>query len=764
MMLEDANHFFTTLAKICPVGIYRTDANGNWNYINECGCEITGLKQESVLGIGWQRALHPDDFAKVAQAWNTAVRSHLSFIMEYRFLNQDGETRWVLGRATSERDAMGNMVGYVGTITDITEHKRTLSALQKKESQLRQAQSIAHIGSWDHDLVTGQLTWTDELYRIFGVSPDTFTPNIENFIDLIHPDDQPAMQAWIQSCISGDKPGSLEFRCVWPDGTIHHIEGQGELFLDAYGKPIQISGTGQNITERKKAQEHNEEKLRALQLLGVIADSSNDAIFAKDVEGRYLLCNREMLRQSGKSLAKVINNKDEDVFSPEDAALIKERDHSVLKWRQPTTFEEILNTVDGERIFLTTKGPLRDASGNLLGIFGISRDITESKQAEETLKESMRQLEEKELAKTRFLAAASHDMRQPLAAANLFIDALKLSQQTPQQSDIIKHLDQSMSTFNELLDALLNVSKLDSGIIKPELTSINVVEVFNWLEQNYLPLASQKQIGFRLYFPMKERLVVKGDIGLLNSVLMNLVSNAIKFTSEGAILISARRRGSEILFQVWDSGIGIDDENIKYIFDEFYQINNAQRDRTRGLGLGLSIAQRAIALLGGKISCRSMIGRGSVFEFSLPLDRTSSKASLHTVTAVSQKAAIDESFGHGKKFVVVEDDQLVAQAMRDLLKNMGGNVKCFNKADDALLEIDHEHADYFIVDYMLAGQLNGIQFLNRLRQRLGKPIKAVLITGDTSASFIRHAVEFNWPVLHKPINATKLIASLSFQE
>jgi len=393
----------------------------------------------------------------------------------------------------------------------------------------------------------------------------------------------------------------------------------------------------------------------------------------------------------------------------------------------------------------------------------IVNDVSDRAEAQSALTESMHQLEQKELSKTRFLAAAGHDLRQPMAAANLFLDALKLTESTPHQSDIIKRLDQSLQTFNGLLDALLNISKLDAGTVKPEYTSINVAEIFNWLEQNFSPITSGKQLDFRLYFPLKERLVVRSDIGLLNSVLMNLVSNAVKFTAKGAILVSARRRGGSVLFQVWDTGIGIPDEYIKHIFDEFYQINNPQRDRTSGLGLGLSITKRAMTLLGGEISCRSQIGRGSVFAFRLPLDDTPTGMTRQDVPVVLQEDTVNESFARNKRFVVVEDDALVAQAMVNWLEGMGGEVKCFHSTADALHHANIECADFYIADYMLGGALNGIQFLNLIRQKRGQPVNAVLMTGDTSTTFIRQAEECDWPVLHKPINTSKLISALGVQ-
>jgi PAS domain S-box-containing protein len=398
----------------------------------------------------------------------------------------------------------------------------------------------------------------------------------------------------------------------------------------------------------------------------------------------------------------------------------------------------------------------RDLSGSVISVLAVGRDITE-------LNESKDELTRKELAKSRFLAAAGHDLRQPLAAANLFIDALKFTKPSPEQNQVIQRLDQTMATFNELLEALLNISKLDAGIVKPQYSSFNVIHIINWLEQNFEPMARKKQLGFKLHFSMKEALAIRSDIDLIKSVLMNLVSNAIKYTTRGAILVSARRRGNDVLFQVWDSGIGIKHEHIDHIFDEFYQINNPERDRTSGLGLGLAISKRAISLLGGKITCRSRIGRGSVFEFRLPLDCSQSMVTPQSGTAPAPEYVSQISFARGKRFIVLEDDALVAEAICKALELMGGEVEYFDNAEDALFHANVEHAHYYIADYKMGGTMNGIQFLNRVRQKLDKPILAVVMTGDTSPSFIREAENCDWPVLHKPVNISKLISRLSEQ-
>jgi CheY-like chemotaxis protein/two-component sensor histidine kinase len=369
-------------------------------------------------------------------------------------------------------------------------------------------------------------------------------------------------------------------------------------------------------------------------------------------------------------------------------------------------------------------------------------------------------LEEKELAKTRFLAAAGHDLRQPVAAANLFVDALKGTKPTQRQDELIGKLDQSMKVFSDLLERLLNISKFDAGVIKPQLVSFNLAGLFNWLEQNFAEDAHGRGLAFRVFFPMRSTLIVRTDIGLLQSIMMNLVTNAIKYTYWGGVLVAARQRGDHVLLQVWDTGCGIAEDDINKIFDEFYQVGNPQRNREAGLGLGLSIGQRAMALLGDKINCHSELGRGSVFELSLPLDQNHHKVKHFSEPRKKSKLS-DKYLFNGKRVVVLEDDWLVAEGMINLLKGVGAEVLHFQSAEEAFEQKDIAAADYFIVDYSLGTELTGAAFLQALESRTNKPIKGVIVTGETSSRFIEGIAGLHWPVLHKPINYAKLAAALN---
>ncbi len=526
----------------------------------------------------------------------------------------------------------------------------------------------------------------------------------------------------------------------------HSIDYQGRAarFIAVY-----------DVTEREKfntALQESEHKLAEI-LANVDAQ-----IFIKDKEGRFLFMNRPACELLGVSLEQIIGKTDADFFAPETVEQIRKHDQRVLELGEISRREETLHNIQGGRTltFISQKIPLRDKSGNIYGLCGVSTDITERKQTEAMLLESLRKLEQKEQAKTRFLAAAGHDLRQPIAAANLFVEALKDSDPTARQSELIARLDQSMVIFSNMLERLLDISRFDAGLVKPEFSPLDLAELQGWLEHNFLNCAADKKLALRIAFTQQPDCPTNTDIALLHSILLNLVSNAIKFTDHGHILIRNRYRHGRLVLQVWDTGIGIERTILPRIYDEFFQAGNPQRNRERGLGLGLSIAKRAVKLLGGKLICHSRPGRGTVFEVCLP-------PGIRTVqenAAPYDSPAIVEPDFKGSKTILIEDDALVAQGMRDLLEGMGSRVILYTNAENALFGHDVNDADYFIVDYMLEGQMNGVQFLRLMREKLGRPMRAVLITGDTTSATLQMANNFSWPVLSKPLNKTKLMAAL----
>lgn len=449
-----------------------------------------------------------------------------------------------------------------------------------------------------------------------------------------------------------------------------------------------------------------------------------------------------------------------NVIHPDDRDAVNQAYTNSLNDCMPYEITHRLRMSDGRIKWVLEKCmSYFDAAGKPLMSKGIVHDITERKHVENEWLNSLLQLKEEQVAKTRFLAAAGHDLRQPVAAATLFVETLKFTSPTQHQSEIIMRLEQSMTVFSDLLKRLLDISRFDAGLVKQQISSFDIAELFKWLEHNLEQTAIEKQLNFRIFLPINKSLVVRTDSFLMQSVLMNLVSNAIKFTELGGILISARLRGNSVLLQIWDTGIGIAEAELPYIFNEFYQVDNPHRSREAGLGLGLSICQRTMSLLGGEITCHSRPGRGSVFELSMPLD-----ADQHEIQPLpvnnTPTEEISEMFMSGKRVVVLEDDSLVATGLVTLLQELGAEVRHFFNAEEAMRHADIDSADFFIVDYALGGALSGLQFLEAMQQKQQALIRAVVLTGETSAQFISGVANSPWPVLHKPISYESLASSL----
>jgi PAS domain S-box-containing protein len=527
-----------------------------------------------------------------------------------------------------------------------------------------------------------------------------------------------------------------------------HIPVEMHISLLEHEGKIYTLNICRDISRRKAAESE-------LNQFKYTLDQTLDCVFMfREDNFQFIYVNEGAINQVGYSEAELLQMTPLDIKPKFTAERFEKLVEPLRNGAQPSiTFETVHRHKDGHDIPVEIFLQLVRCANFTPRFMAIVRDITERKAIEKKLLDTLNALEEKELAKTRFLAAAGHDLRQPVTAASLFVEALKLSSPTPSQATLIAKLDESMSTFADLLERLLDISKFDAGVIKPRIESFNLAETFNWLELTFLQAALDKKLRLRLVYPWSQTLIVRADKDLLKSIMMNLVSNAIKFTAQGGVLISARIHSGKVMVQVWDTGIGIAEAHLPKIFDEFYQAANQQRNREAGLGLGLSICKRALSLLDSEIDCRSRLGRGSVFTFNLPLD------SGHPgVKAVSDNHAPTENqqFARNTRIVVVEDDELVTAGLVTLLQTWGAEVRQFSNAENALKQHDLGNTDFFVVDYALGGDLNGISLLKALQQRQTTPIRAVVITGDTSSQFMQSIADSPWPVVHKPVNFLKL--------
>ena len=353
-------------------------------------------------------------------------------------------------------------------------------------------------------------------------------------------------------------------------------------------------------------------------------------------------------------------------------------------------------------------------------------ELIEELRAQKTIAEQARQeAETANRSKTQFFAAASHDLRQPLHAMGLFAAALHDKVRDPEVVNIVNSINASVAALEGLFNELLDISKIDSGVIKPKLTHFTLDDVFGRLRSEFAAEAAAK--GLRLSVDSGSRAVMS-DAVLLDRIVRNLVSNAIRYTPAGEVALSARVAGDRVRIEVRDTGIGIRPEDRERIYEEFFQLGNPGRTSKKGLGLGLSIVKRLCGLLGYTIELASEAGKGSTFAFEVPSGTAPRKD--ERVPA----AAREETDLAGRLVVVIDDEAAIVDGMKVLLSGWGMDVIGSLSGDDVIAAI---HArgrmpDLIIADYRLAGGAVGIEVIERLRRELDPEIPAVVITGSTA--------------------------------
>lgn len=357
-------------------------------------------------------------------------------------------------------------------------------------------------------------------------------------------------------------------------------------------------------------------------------------------------------------------------------------------------------------------------------------------------------------AKTRFLAAASHDLRQPMHSISLLLGVLRSRLDSPEHLALADKIQSSVATMESLFGNLLDISKLDAGAVQPHVEDVDLGWLLHRLEQTWAPQAAEK--GLRLRVRACDG-VVKGDAVLLERIVGNLVSNAIRYTRRGGVLVGCRRRGAAVELQVWDSGPGIAPRYQDAIFEEFFRIEAPGTGPEKGLGLGLSIVQRCAHILGYRLSVSSRVGHGSVFRLLMPFAGPAAlplRASPRT--AASQQAL------EGRFVVVVDDEDTNAQALVDALRACHCHVVAASACDTVLAQLQ-EHLrvpDLLVTDYRLAGGRDGFEVIARLRQHYDDEIPALMVTASTDAELPGRAAALGARLLHKPIGLQRLLEAM----
>ena len=372
---------------------------------------------------------------------------------------------------------------------------------------------------------------------------------------------------------------------------------------------------------------------------------------------------------------------------------------------------------------------------------------------ERKVDERTHQLQLANLAKSRFLAAASHDLRQPLHALNLFVAQLRSETDPAERTRLAARIEAAVDNMNGLFNALLDISKLDSGTLKPSVSDFPIGGILKRMESTFAAPAHEKGLDLRV---VSSSAWVRSDPILLERILLNLVSNAVRYTETGGVVVGCRRKGDKLRIDVCDSGSGIAADQQRSIFNEFYQVVPKENGGREGLGLGLAIVERLGALLDHPIGLESVVGTGSRFSVTMPAVRP-------VAGPVPTRAVIKSPADplRGKCVVVIDDDVLVLDAMRGLLEQWGCRVLTAQSAQEVLESIDGRTPDLIISDGRLHKNETGVEAVARLRAKLGAGVPAFLISGDISPERLDEAKAAGHHLLHKPVSPMALRAMAS---
>lgn len=470
----------------------------------------------------------------------------------------------------------------------------------------------------------------------------------------------------------------------------------------------------------------------------LLVEQAADGIFVTDARGRYLDVNPAGLAMLGYAREELLTMKLGDVLAadelariPAETARLAHGDTATSTWR--------FRRKDGSSF----RG---EVAARLLPdgrVQALVRDVTERKLAEERLNAARREAERANDAKSRFLAAVSHDLRQPLSALSIYVGTLR-GKLAPPDRALAANMKDCVGGLNEMLSNLLDLSRLEAGVISADVRDFALDAVLHKVLAAHAPDAEEKGLALRYgYFGIHART----DPVLLHRIVGNFVANAIRYTERGGVLVGCRRRGGKRWLEVWDTGIGIPADKTDEIFEEFRQLGR-EREGARGAGVGLAVVAKTAALLGLEVRVRSRLGKGSMFAVEIPLG------------AEPQRAVARRYVHRPLRVAVVEDDARVAHALAYSLRHFGHQVAVGSTAAVALAALDGP-PDIVIADYRLGGGKNGLDVVAAFRARYGAALPALLVTSDTGLDLARAAAAAGVRVLHKPVDVETVRAAMA---
>ncbi len=692
-------------------------------------------------------AFDRDQFAVVASGEMSMQRLQPSdYVKEHpTFRTKTSEGRWI-----EARNHPVEAGGFIGIRLDITDRVLAEDALKESEQRFKDFAQSGPGGFWEMDEGLRFSSYLDVQTASGRSRPaaqeaigrtlwDLFSADVEN---------DPYWCAYRED-FEARRP-IRDLRASYCDGGGRRYSWRinGKPYYDRTGRFAGYRGVAEDETAEVEAR-RRAEAAEARLIDAIESLSEGFALF--DSDDRLVLSNqtyREVSKEKshyvvpGVKFEEIVRQNVANGYVPglEDEEAAEAWIHRRLARHEVAKSFIQQDWADGRSLLITER---RTREG---GITTVVSDVTE-------LQGARAAAERANDAKTRFLAAASHDLRQPLHAIELFVAALEATVEDDEAHELVADIREASEAAGRLLNALLDISELETGQLEARIEAIPVQRILEGLLRVYGQQASERGLTLRMV-PCSQ--AVHSDPVLLERILSNLLSNAVRYTESGKILLGCRRRGGKLRIEVWDTGPGIPDAERTTIFEEFHQLDNSARDRRKGVGLGLSIVRRLACILGHEIILDSAPGRGSVFTVEVSL------AEVAESEVVAEKARDDFAI-EGLKVLVVEDDIQSQKGMSLALGIWGCNVRVASDCEEALdlIASDWASVDLIVADYRLPKNVNGVEAAKQLRTACGRDVPVLIVTADQGSGPRSEIAAEGFRSLRKPVRAEHLQASLA---
>ncbi len=558
----------------------------------------------------------------------------------------------------------------------------------------------------------------------------------------------------------------LEFCIYTREGNIKWVEQSAVLIVEN-AKPTGFQCIIKDITERKKMEsvvkKYELELLHNQELLQSILDNATSMIYVKDLEGKYLLTNKEFRKRFNVTNDMVIGKTNFDIVDAEMAQRFKNSDDEVIRTNQPVGREEIIDTPYGTHTILNMKFPLMDNNNKIYGISGIATDITERVKYHEELIEAKKVAEDAKILQEQFLANMSHEIRTPMNGIQGMNDLLLDTDLNGEQREFATTIKRSADHLLVIINDILDFSKIQAGKLTIEKIDFNLTEVLENIKALFKHQVSERQLMLELTIDKDVPLSINGDPYRLNQVLVNLIGNAIKFTHRGGLSINIRvekKTAEDVIlnFSVADTGIGIETGTLCNIFESFTQASTNTTRKYGGTGLGLAITKQLVEMQQGTISVESKIDIGTTFQFSIPYHYSKSNRVLPS----GEKILKDfRSLLTGKKFLVAEDNEINQKVIKQVLQRAGGIVDIANNGKEAIARLKDKDYHLVIMDLQMP-EMDGYAATRYIRSVMKLDIPIVAMTASALKNEKEKCIEIGMnDYLSKPFNFSNLYQRLS---